>query len=379
MVRRPRIATVTVHAAISYGAVLQAYALQRVLRGLGADTEVLDYRNPTIEGKNRPWPRRTENSLARRMKDLLALPFRVGRNRRFTRFASGYLRRSPVTFRSLEDLDGIEDDYDALIVGSDQVWSPKHAGFDPVYFLTFVRDGSKKYSYAASFGRGEITSDLVDEYRQRLGDFNVLSVRETTGKQIINTLLDRDADVDLDPTMLLPSTHWRSLAATRNLGHYVFVFEVNGVSATTRNLAKAIARSKGDRVVSLTQTVRSLGDLVAHQAGPSELLGYIANADFVLTDSFHGVVFSILFHRDFLLRPAADHHTNDRMMHLLNALGLGTRADLRAWTSPIDWDAVDEVLDCKRKASEGRLRRVVATLEQGLAVKIGGIDSPDLQ
>lgn len=347
-----KVATVTVHSAISYGAMLQAYALRQAIEQLGHDVEILDYRNPMIENKNRTIPVRTEASLMRRVKDIISAPLRYDRNRRFYRFMRQHMKRSPVTYRSMGDMMQLDATYDAFFVGSDQVWNPKHADFDPVYFLQFVGDHTKRHSYAASFGFRAVPEQLRTEYVRRLKDFNGLSVRESSGAAIIKELLDRPAVRSLDPTLLLDAGHWRQLIKHPPFrGGYVLIYEVNQASRQTYDLARRIAKRHGLRVIAITQRVYGWRDLIAHQAGPQELLGYIAGADYVLTDSFHGTVFSILMERPFVFCPHSKADVNVRMLELLELAGLEERAEAERYDESIDWASVGERIARARQES----------------------------
>lgn len=353
-----KVATVTVHSAISYGAMLQAYALRRAIEELGHEVEILDYRNPMIENKNRTIPVRTEASLMRRVKDIISAPLRYDRNRRFYRFMRQYMKRSPVTYRSMDDMMQLDVVYDAFFVGSDQVWNPKHADFDPVYFLQFVGDYTKRHSYAASFGFRAVPERLRTEYVRRLKDFNGLSVRESSGVAIIQELLNRPAVRSLDPTLLLDASHWRQLIKHPRLrGGYVLIYEVNQASRQTYDLARRIAQQHGLRVIAITQSVYGWRDLIAHQAGPQELLGYISGADYVLTDSFHGTVFSILMERPFLFCPHPKADVNVRMLELLELTGLEERVRAEYYNEPINWSSVRERIARARQESINYIRQ----------------------
>lgn len=346
-----KVATVTVHSAISYGAMLQAYALQRALEDLGVEAEILDYRNEMIEQKNRTIPVRAKANFQRRFKDLISAPLRYDRNKRFHQFMNRHMKLSDVTYRSIDEMKDLDKKYDAFFTGSDQVWNPKHADFDPVYFLQFVNDATKRHSYAASFGFSKIPLDLSGEYKRRLKDFHGLSVRESSGVAIIKDLLGRRAAQSLDPTLLLTKDSWQALAVAPKCQNYVLLYEVNQASSDNYRRAKQIADRKGLKVIAITQKVRSFDDVIAHQTGPEGLLGYIANAEYVLTDSFHGTVFSILFERPFTFCSNKKADVNIRMEELLNLTGLFDRKDIVDHDEPIDWRRVDRRLSKARRAS----------------------------
>lgn len=354
-----KIATVTVHAAISYGAMLQAYALQRAIIELGHQSEVIDYRNKMIEGKNKTFPVRIDKSLARRLKDIVSAPLRYDRNRKFWRFMQQEMRLSPQTYRRGDDMTSLTSQYDSFFVGSDQVWNPTHADFDPVYFLQFVTDVKKRNSYAASFGFDQIPAEMKSDYYRRLQEFNHLSVREASGRAIIQDLLNRSAEVSLDPTMLLTKEQWQEVMTPSPVNGYVLIYEVNQASDDTYKLAHKLAKKHNLKVIAITQKIRSWADLVAHQTDPKGLLGYINNARFVFTDSFHGTVFSILFEKQFMFCQNQHADVNGRMLNLLELTGLDSRKKIENIETGINWQDVKQKIEIERQKSLNYLSKAI--------------------
>ena len=196
-----KVGIVTFHQALSYGAKLQAYALQKFLEQNGLENDIIDY-------------------TCHFMYTRLIRPIRVGNKHKLKSFVrslitmrqTGIDRKKSIEFRKKYmklsrpfDADNIKeasDEYSAFIAGSDQVWSPTCVGFDPVYFLDFAQS-KQKYSYAASIAVKELPSDKKDEYKRLLSDYQAFSVREDSAAAIIKELLGRDAEVNIDPTLLL--------------------------------------------------------------------------------------------------------------------------------------------------------------------------------
>ena len=206
-----KIGIITFHRAVNYGAVLQAYALQHALEGLGAQAEILDYRNRYIESCYDPYSLKG-NKLKALAKIALLGGVRRKKNEAFRSFNKKYLRLSEAVYKDSEQLAGAEKFYDAFITGSDQVWNTSCADFDPAYFLTFVKDKKKKNSYAASFGLSEIPKEYEAEYKKRLAGYRQISVREAQGRALVKELTGRDVPVVLDPTLLLTEKDWAAAA-----------------------------------------------------------------------------------------------------------------------------------------------------------------------
>ena len=196
-----KVGIVTFHQALSYGAKLQAYALQKFLEYNGVENDIIDY-------------------TCHFMYTRLIRPIRVGNKHKLkscvrsliTMRQTGIDRKKSVEFRNKYmklsrpfDADNIKeasDEYSAFIAGSDQVWSPTCVGFDPVYFLNFAKP-EQKYSYAASIAVKELPADKKDDYKRLLSDYQAFSVREESAAAIISELLGRESEVNIDPTLLL--------------------------------------------------------------------------------------------------------------------------------------------------------------------------------
>lgn len=151
---------------------------------------------------------------------------KIGKTKKFftEEFVTKYLKMSK-PYNS-ENISRANDEYKAFITGSDQVWSPTCVGFDPVYFLTFA-DSSKKYSYAASIATNKIPDSAKDDYINRLKDFSGLSLREETGAELISELINKEAFVNIDPSMLLKREDWDKICSEKRPNEpYILLFTV---------------------------------------------------------------------------------------------------------------------------------------------------------
>ena len=359
-----KIGIITFHRAVNYGAVLQAYALQHALEGLGAQAEILDYRNRYIESCYDPYSLKG-NKLKALAKIALLGGVRRKKNEAFRSFNKKYLRLSESVYKDSEQLAGAEKFYDAFITGSDQVWNTGCADFDPAYFLTFVKDKKKKNSYAASFGLTEIPKEYEAEYKKRLAGYRQISVREAQGRALVKELTGRDVPVVLDPTLLLTEKDWA--AAAHDIPHkgYILLYSVlesDGMFAYARRLSK----ETGLPVLYLNDKSFENRDLqYVRGASPEEFLGYFKNADYVITNSFHGTVFSVIFKRRFLsdtdVIKEGKPGKNERSQQLLEALSLTQRilTDKANINAPTNWEAVERELDGLRWKSFEYLNTIV--------------------
>lgn len=343
-----------------YGAQLQAAATQRAVESMGWECEIADY---FVNQDNRLFrPPVSPGTAAADAHTALHLAPLRRRQQRFEDFARRFLRISPRRFASMEELASSAPAYDVLISGSDQIWNPKifpDGRFDPVFFGAFSR--SRKIAYAPSFGIPRIPEEMEPELRGYLSAFSHLSVREEQGRDIIRQLLGREVPVVLDPTLLLTAEQWSAMAAPgeEDQGPYILCYCVSRPGALAPYIRR-LTEETGLPVVQLCgarRRVHPKARLVL-DAGPAEFLRLFRNAAFVCTNSFHGTVFSLQFHRPFFsaVAPAElAEPERSRTFSLLSRLGLTERitgkGDTASLDAPIDWPSVQARLDAAREAS----------------------------
>lgn len=344
----------TFHRACNYGAVLQAYALQSILsRNASVQVSMVDHRCDAIENTYHPlavqkcWP--LPLSILR---TLLYLPSAYKRLRVFTDFCNKHLV-----------LSSPEQSQDILISGSDQVWNARHTGDDDAYFLALPSQKSAKhYSYAASCGTVAQylkNKSYIDEMLRRM---DKISVRETS---LANALpAGMSVRTDIDPTLLLSSGDWQQLCKgiSKRKKPYILVYTVQ----TPKNLidfARMLAKRTGLEAVYLNDNYTKDRD-IRHLRGqsPQQFLSLFLNANFVVTTSFHGTVFSLLFHRPFFVELEGDSY-NERVANLLEIAGLSGCREYSLFSgnynTTIDWDDVDKRLAACRADSLAYLQSII--------------------
>ena len=271
---------------------------------------------------------------------------RKKRSDRIKRFADQNLHIST----TLLDRENVTKEWlagiDYFICGSDQIWNPSYATTTELAFCSFAPQ--KTICLSPSFGVAEIPSYRKEEYRNWLRQIKVLSVRETAGQNIIKDLTGRDAEVLLDPTMAIPIEKWNKLCKEpeeKLPSHYIACYFLGRIDKGYRNKIQEFAKKKELPVVMLF-------DITTPQYytyDPAEVLYTIKHADYVLTDSFHGSVFSILFHRNFRVFERSEGGTsiNSRLETLLKKFNF-----LENDSFPISsdkWSEVDFVLEEERR------------------------------
>jgi len=366
---------VTFIRAYNHGAILQAYALHKKIEDLGIENEMLDYcpdyfsipygfRSPK-KLKRVPFKRLVRwircftpyRPIKQYVANLSMLRVLNKRMKGFERFIERNICLSKKQYFTTEEINQAQLEYDFYICGSDQVWHSSCAQFDPVYFLDFPSaNKAKKISYAASFGFTSIPDNLKEEYRRRLTGWDKYSVREESGIDILRDLNISDAVVCCDPTLLLKKAEWEEVCSKKKEKKpYILVYYLN---PKTLRIAKQLADKKQMRVISITSSIdrrENLGENSAsygikhHGAcAPDEFLSLFANASYVITDSFHGTIFSLINHKQFLSTA------NVRVDALLKVVGIENRLlsnDLANIDNEIDWEKVDKNLDAYRQGS----------------------------
>ena len=344
-----KIATITFHWAVNYGAVLQAYALQKYLLLRGVQTQIIDY-----------VPRRSQLGrifFAIKKRDRLFFKKR----KRLRDFCEQELKMSKKTYRSNRALFDCADHYDAVICGSDQIWNENFtngAEGKPTfsYYLNFVGKNTKKIAYAVSFGTTKLAEHTQKNIAPHVKAFDRIAVRENSGKEILKEL-GVNATVTVDPTLLLTSDIYESLFENRNFApaNKVFSYILHDGQITAQKVCRLVQRHFGEKEQDGCELSIDL----------RQWLHDLAKSEFVVTNSFHGSVFALIFHRPFVVLPVENSGMNDRIQTLMSAFGLCDRivtseAEAQAvLQKPIDWETVDTRLLDLRANSEQYLSEVI--------------------
>jgi hypothetical protein len=371
----------------NYGGLLQNFALQHVLKGMGHQVETVDWLDEY--SKYRIMLARAKNTLLSyirkdvekpRYKPTAAEAAVMARNTR--RFVERYIGVCPLHVSHQEDFRNVDGQYgyDAYVVGSDQVWRPGYNAFLSSMFLDFTagRDDLKRVAYAASFGTSswEFTPQMTEECSQLAKRFDIITVREESGVALCREHLGVDAGLVLDPTMLLDRENYEQLVADEKepespgtLFHYIL-----DPSDGKRELIEQIAGLQGLQPFTVMpkchaekctkQNVKHHIEDCVFPPVTSWLRGFM-DAEITVVDSFHGAVFSIIFNKPFWVIGNSK-RGNARFESLLGMLGLQDRmvsldcTSAAEWDKAIDWQRVNEIIGREKEKS-------LALLRQGLA------------
>ena len=295
-----KIATITTHGALNYGAVLQAYALSTYLNGAGYHCEILDYRPNYVKESYRliKAPHSPSGVL---LAGFQALHYqeRKTRKQRFEQFQKEYLRTTYEKATQREELTALANEFDLLICGSDQIWNPKLHHFDEAYFLSYPEITVKRMAYAASFGQDSLDDDSKKEIARRIARIERFGCREFSAKKIVEELSGRDAEIVLDPVFLLSAETWRSVkkAFDHRDENYILGYFLSNPGHSIK-AACSYAHSAGRKLYSIGFSPRDVGNdaVNCYDLGPQEFLSAVDDAEMVVTNSFHATAFSIIFH-----------------------------------------------------------------------------------
>ena len=305
------------HNSINYGGVLQAYALTKILNDNGYDAEQI-----RIVGKMTERQRlntlfdfgvkRAIRQVYRNAKWVIKQPIKRVLKRQsapttvhnaldapFEYFRDNYVPQSEEIYNG-NNVKKTNQIYDIFITGSDQVWN--FAWYNPAYFLDFAKKDKKKISYAASISMDSLSDKQRRVFRKSLKSYNAVSLREKESIDLISDLSSVEPQLVLDPTLLLSANEWSTLATkeTKSDG-YVFCYFIGGNKAS-RRAAKEFAEKRGFKLVGISHYHKYDGfDTELSSAGPEEFLSYLKNAKYVFTDSFHAVVFSKIFEKQYFV------------------------------------------------------------------------------
>lgn len=372
-----KIGIITLNGDFNYGNRLQNFALQQILKKEGAEVDTIAVKRKKIDKLKHEFiyshistiadikfviqkliGKITPNSLRKRKaykkminakKDVIAP------------FSSEYISQKTVKQSEVADLN---DKYDLFIAGSDQVWNPNIISFDDTNFLGFA-DSHKKFSYSASFGVSEIPATpkkLRDHFRKSLTDFQYISVRENAGKKIIKELINVDVEVAPDPTLLLSKQEWMEFLKPEKYHEtpYLLVYFISEPEKETWKQIQCFAEAKGLKIIKIMgDSYDSKQQIVT----PLDFIRSICFAEYVITDSFHSCVFSIVMNTPFFVYERSDGKgVSSRIDTLLQTFGLeDTRVKIETPLLTVNpayhFDKVNSVLMQEKKRGVELIRK----------------------
>ncbi|MCP3941557.1 MAG: polysaccharide pyruvyl transferase family protein [Desulfobacteraceae bacterium] len=362
-----KIGILTFHKVDNYGAVLQAYALKKAIEKIDRrlKIEIIDYSPkfvdtsvPTFPGIDLLKPVISIFNFLRYLWRLF-IYFRfssIKKRKAFQAFRSNMMSISPQFYNLKNDIIN----YDIIITGSDQVWNTDITKGDSTYYLNCCPK-AKKVSYAASFGHQNLVTIEKEYVKKYVSRIDCVSVRETSAVEEIKKILGKEVMHVLDPTLLITKDEWKKNICNKVLpiaDSYLLIYSLE-LNQTLYKTAKVVAKKLNLKIVEIglngLRRPYQQADFIFNCVGPQGFINLFLNASFIVTNSFHGLAFSVNFKKNFYCAP---HHTRAaRMLSLLTILKLKDRlilnqnAKLNKENFSVDFTGVHEKLQQERDKS----------------------------
>lgn len=333
---------------------------------MGVDNIIIDYDCKLISNEYKLIDTKSVKSF---IKSVIAFRIYYYKKNKFKSFVKKYIiLTNPVTKDILKS-EEFNNKYDFFITGSDQVWNHEITNLDDAYFLNFVKDESKIKSYAASFGISCIPENLRLKYKNYLKRFSSILVRERTGGKLIENLIDKKANVVLDPVLLLDKEEWNKITFKTKFDKikdkYILVYMH---TPYIKLFAENLSIKHKIPIFNIEDLILKKKNRVGNTEsglGPEEFISAIKNAKFVITGSFHAVVFSIIYNKEFFINNVdkTKENRSSRQKDLLDLLEIKDREifnhDDDTDFVPIDWNNVNKKLENERNKSINELKKML--------------------
>lgn len=344
MTTKKKIGIVTItNDGYNFGNRLQNYALQITLQRIGHEVETL---NRPIRENQRLWWKRKK----------MVLHYFLPYHRRIEHLKAGnfyFWNRKHINWSDIVVMDAalssLADQYDYFIAGSDQIWNPKFLwGEDPYMFLQFAKP-EQRVAYAPSIGIDAIEEEFIPQYEEWWNNWKALSCRENAGAEIIGKIIKRQVPTLVDPTLLLTSNEWSKLTkGIRTPQKYIFVYMLGDITGEYKQYLDRISRESNCEIIDMMNDIRYAG------CNPSEFVALIQHAERVVADSYHALVFALLFHRQFTFidRVGWGMNMNSRVETLVRTFDIHVDK-LEAITEiHVDWDVFERKLESERTKAQ---------------------------
>lgn len=314
-----KIGIITYHNARNFGAILQSYALNRYINNCGVLCETIDYHSAKIDSSYK-LIRYQKGNLKLLLNSFVGIRNNLLKKIRFNKFKKNIIISSKRY--NYNNISQANDEYKIFITGSDQVWN-LDLNNDKNYYLDFVNGNNIRNSYAASFGNIDMLEKHEEYLRNCLKKYENISVREESAKVKLNEKFNIEASLVLDPTFLLSKNDWEKVCENKTSKEkYILLYVLHEES--TYRIAEKISQLTNLKVYVLNESYRKrIRAKYIRNVGPDKFINLIKNAEYVITDSFHGTAFSIIFRKNLkVVLKNKNKHLNDRLVSILNLFKL---------------------------------------------------------
>ena len=314
-----RVGIITFHYSYNYGSVLQAYALKRLLELKGNDVSVINFIFDRDFKQYKPI--RSYTNLKLLIKDVIAFKARYKRKINFINFQKKFLNLTK-EYHNCNDMKELNQVFDIFVCGSDQIWNLDCTdGIEPAYFLKFANADKLKIAYAPSLAHQAFVKTYDDDLRDAIKEFDYLSIREKSTLPLIQPLTSKKIEIVLDPVLLLSANEYELIIQKKQQDNqYIFVYMLDYDEKLVKYSQMISAKMDRPLVYITGEYFCNISGKNLFGISPSDFLEYIKNAEYVITNSFHATVLSIIFEKKFI--TFSTKYSNSRVMDLLKSLGL---------------------------------------------------------
>lgn len=352
-----RIGLLTIHDTLNFGSMLQTHALYQAVNSLGYDIRLIDYKNKAIQQRESSWGLTDCRGIKDLVKHFLLHPFLKRKQRYFRQFALDVFEKTEAYDENT--IAAANAQFDTFLVGSDIVWGMKITGHDYQYFLKFAEKGKRKLAFSSSVGEKWDDAD-AREIAVLLRSFQQISVRERQAAEWIRELIGRTATVTCDPTMLWTVEFWREFSrrAPFEKRQYVLVYFT---TEDRRTVKDAVRYGKAHRlpVYFVRYKFFEPGVKNLQVTRIEDWVSLIEHAHTVFTASYHGLLFSLYFHKKVFWY---NRENRTRMVSLAKELGIGnwegTERNIRR-DGEINYRRIDQIMEKKREDSWKCLKKML--------------------
>lgn len=327
-----KIGIITFHCSYNYGSALQAYALQTYLKKNGFDAQIINY----VDLVNFEDYQLFRKSLYRKkikslIGDLYYLLPNLKRKRSFNRFSDSYFDLTKRRYTDLSGMSELNDAFDTFICGSDQIWNINCTkGANPAFFLAFADNDKRKIAYAPSIAEKDIDFRKNKEVISYLRDFDYISVRENSFVDMLKEITGKDVVPAVDPTLLLEKADYEKILKAPEIkksalrGGYIFAYTLEE-NPKLNDYVNDLSQKYNLTVIYIDKKTKHCfkNAVNAYGVSPDEFLSLVKNARYIVTNSFHATVFSVIFNKRFVVFPTEK--SGSRMSDFLGDLGLDGR------------------------------------------------------
>ncbi|MGX7075325.1 polysaccharide pyruvyl transferase family protein [Globicatella sanguinis] len=372
----------TVFTGYNYGSTLQAFAVQQIVKEIGYNPVLLNVKGSIFKGRDvrlgklaiiairslvngrfiKTFGKYTE-SLSNEMPD--------GSKQLFQKFIKNEMHPVWMSKKQLKNI-AESSSYKAFICGSDQIWNSSTFYIDPFYYLRYA-PRNKRIAFAPSFGRNYIAKYNKKQIKKYISEIPNLSIREDSGVQLIKNLVGREPNLILDPTLILSKEKWESCLNLRGIINkkYILCYFLNQPSEKVRELIKDYSKKNGLEIIQIPYEFSDNLGSTNGKVGPKEFIELIAHSNLVLTDSFHGTVFSINFNKPFYAferNYGNAEKQSTRISSILKKLSLENRfnPDSLENSVNINYTQCNKILEKERKFAYNYLLNSVNNTNEGI-------------